>query len=115
MYLIDCVHPTIAVIPSGLRIRARHRTRNVVSSDADEVLPWLAANEEVVLLERDEEDVDVEGWQLRLVHVEVCDVLCERGALYRTEGVGMGEDFPQRHGSDPRYLSLLEIGVLLLP
>ena len=113
--LIDCVHPTIAVIPPSLRICTRHRPCNVVDGDADEVLSRLAADEEIVLLERDEEDVNVEGWQRILDRVKVCDVLCERGALRRTESVGIGEDSPERHGCDPRYLSLLKSRFLLLP
>ena len=68
------------------------------SSDADEVFPGFSTDVVVVLLERNEEHVDVKGWEIDLVDVEVCYILCERGALCRGEGVRMSIDSPERHG-----------------
>ena len=95
---MDHIHPTIAVISSSLSVRTRHRSRNVISSDADEVFPGLSTDVVIVLLEGNEEHVHVKGWEIDLVDVEVCYILCERGALRRCEGVGMGIDSPERHG-----------------
>lgn len=93
-YLINGIHPPISVIPVSLGVRARHRARDVLGRDAHEILPRLAANEHVVLLERDE-DVDVECGQVDLVDIEGRDVLSERCALRRREGVRVSVDSPQ--------------------
>jgi hypothetical protein len=70
----------------------------VFSSDADEVFPGFSTDVVVVLLEGNEEHVHVKGWEIDLVDVEVCYILCERGALRGGEDVGMGIDSPERHG-----------------
>jgi hypothetical protein len=70
----------------------------VFSSDADEVFPRFSTDVVVVLLEGNEEHVHVKGWEIDLVDVEVCYILCERGALRGGEDVGVGIDSPERHG-----------------
>ena len=70
----------------------------MVDSNADKVLPGLAPDVVVVLLERNEEDVHVEGWEVDSIHIEIGYVLRERGALRRREGIGMGINSPKRHG-----------------
>ena len=85
----------------------------MISSDANEVLPGLAADEEVVLLERDEEYVHVEGWEVDLVDVERCYVLREGGALCRGKGIGMSENSPERHGCYVACLPVAERRLLL--
>ena len=70
----------------------------MINGDADEILPGLAAAEEVVLFERDEEDVDVKDGQIDLIDVKGGNVLGERGALRGGEDVRVGVDSPGRHG-----------------
>jgi hypothetical protein len=70
----------------------------MLGRDAHKVLSRLAADEVVVLLEGDEEDVNIEGGEVDLVDVEGGDILGERGALLGGEGVGVGVDSPERHG-----------------
>jgi hypothetical protein len=85
------------MVPPSLRVGAGHRARDMLGRDADEVLPRLAADEVVVLFEGDEEDVNVEGGEVDLVDIEGSDILSERGALRRAEGVGVGVYSPERH------------------
>lgn len=77
----------------------------MLGGDADEVLPGLAADEHVILFERDEEDVDVERGQVDLVDVKGCDVLSERCTLRGCEGVRVSVDSPERHGCCVDWLS----------
>jgi len=86
----------------------------MIGSDADEVLPGITADEKVVLLKRDEDDVDVEGGEVDLVDVEGCDILGECGALRGGEGVGVGEDSPERHDCCEGCLLLEKNRVLLV-
>lgn len=69
----------------------------MVRRDADEVLPGLTTDEHVILLQRDKEDVDVEGGQVNVIDIQGCDVLSERRALRWVKSVGVGVDFPERH------------------
>lgn len=72
----------------------------MLSSDAHEVFPSLAADVAVVLLERNEEDIDIEGWEVNHIDVMSCYVLRERSALRWREGVRVGIDSPKRHDCD---------------
>ena len=81
----------------------------MLSSDANEVFPSLAADVAVVLLERNEEDIDIEGREVNHIDVKSCYVLRERSALRWREGIRMGIDSPERHDCDVDYLLVVRM------
>ena len=95
------MHPSVHVAFSEplalLGLGVRHRARDLLDGDADEVGLGDAADVVVVLLERDEEHVDVEGRQVGALDVELCDGVCEALLLLIAEGAGVAEDAPERH------------------
>lgn len=95
-HVIDPIHHGLPVLAPFLRLIAGQFPRDVLDDNPHKVVLRLASDIKTVLVHVDEDDVNVKCWQAdaRVVRREVFG---ERAPLRRREGLGVGEDPPERH------------------
>lgn len=97
-YRIDHIHSRFPLSSTLRRARSIHRACNLFNRDLHKVLACLATDPDLIFLERDEQDVDVEGWKAdRRVDVQLCYSCGETCFLLLREGGRVSVDAPKRH------------------
>jgi|ERR1712230_114771 len=95
-YVVDHVHPHPPAFLALLGIGRRHGSGDLLDDNSDKILLRLSADENPVLVDVDEDYVDIECGQAT-GDVQRGDTLGDPDTLIFGEGLGVGEDAPERH------------------